>query len=159
MIRRMKHLRPAHELRQRFNYNNQVGKSLAIRRPENTEAQCKMFVTAAHIISKYSGMPFASFLAQRIFAPLNMSSTTITPSRAENYMTHAWMADSRRIPLWFTDENIGLIDGAGGIASTAVDMVYPFILIVSTCIVHDDAIVTGEMDRAPPKRGCQPAHE
>lgn len=82
-----------------------------------------MYTVAAHIIAKYSGGSFSDYVKERLFVPLNMTSTSLVPSEMEPMMSHAWSTGLRRIPLWFTDSNVDIIAGAGGIASTAEDMV------------------------------------
>jgi CubicO group peptidase (beta-lactamase class C family) len=86
----------------------------------------QMYVTAAHIVSTYAGS-FTTFVKERIFDPLNMTSTTYSLSEAvrSGEITQAWtsMANGRRIPHWFDDEVNQLIAGAGGIISSAADMV------------------------------------
>ena len=85
-----------------------------------------MYVTAAHIISTYAGS-FTAFVKERIFDPLNMTSTTYSFSEAvrSGEITQAWTStgNGRRIPHWFDDDVIQLVAGAGGIISSAADIV------------------------------------
>jgi len=83
-----------------------------------------MYMLSSYIISHYTGS-YTSFVKDRIFTPLNMISTTFSPSEAvrSGEMTHAWTDNGRRIPQWFTDEQIDLIAGPGGIISSGEDMV------------------------------------
>lgn len=106
VILRMKHLRPAFELREHWHYNNQ------------------MYMTAAYIVSKYA-VPYMDFVKERIFKPLNMTSTTFSPKEAiaSGKLTHTWTHKGRRIPFWFSEDTIELSSGAGGITSSAEDMV------------------------------------
>ncbi|KZT23833.1 beta-lactamase/transpeptidase-like protein [Neolentinus lepideus HHB14362 ss-1] len=105
-VLRMKHLRPAYELREHWHYNNQ------------------MYVTASYIISKYAGS-YMTFVKERIFKPLNMTSTTFSPKEAiaSGKVTATWTHKGRRIPFWFTEDVIELQAGAGGVTSSAEDMV------------------------------------
>ncbi|KAH8093156.1 beta-lactamase/transpeptidase-like protein [Cristinia sonorae] len=105
VVRRMRHLKPTFELRERFSYNNQ------------------MFILAAHIIATYSGKPYKTFVKERIFDPLGMSSTTFSAQEAERsgHFSQAFTTDNRRIPFWLADIE-ELITGAGGIISNTVDM-------------------------------------
>ncbi|KAM5537978.1 hypothetical protein V8D89_008454 [Ganoderma adspersum] len=106
LLRRLKHLSPAHELREQWMYNNQ------------------MYMVGAHIVSQFSGMSYQTFVSSRILAPLNMSSTTLSPSKAAQTgrLTQTWTRGVRRIPFWFSDEVADLFSGAGGIISSAEDM-------------------------------------
>ncbi len=85
-----------------------------------------MYMVGAHIIAKLTNMPYPSFVESRIFSPLNMSSTTFSPSKAAKTgkLTQSWTwRGPRRIPFWFPDEVAELFAGAGGVISNAVDMV------------------------------------
>ncbi|KAM5537319.1 hypothetical protein V8D89_009049 [Ganoderma adspersum] len=107
VIRRMRSLRTAHELRKKWSYNNQF------------------FVLGAYLISHYADMPYEDFVAQRIFKPIGMSTTTFSPTVANNsgLLTHTWTLFGRRIPFWFDESLAHLKAGAGGIISSADDMV------------------------------------
>ena len=89
------------------------------------EGPWQMYISAAHLVSIYSGMSYIDFVKQRIFAPLGMSSTTFSPSEAATKfgLTQSWNAQKRRIPIWFGDDMMDMNAGAGGILSTAKDMV------------------------------------
>ena len=85
-----------------------------------------MYMVGAHIISKLSGMLYQAFASSRLFAPLNMSSTTFYPSdaMAAGKFTQFWAGNNgRRIPAWFSDEDVPLLSGAGGVMSSVTDMV------------------------------------
>jgi CubicO group peptidase (beta-lactamase class C family) len=83
-----------------------------------------MFMLSSYIISHYTGS-YTAFVKDRIFSPLNMNSTTFSPSEAvrSGEMTQAWTKSGRRIPQWSTDELMELIAGPGGIISSGEDMV------------------------------------
>jgi CubicO group peptidase (beta-lactamase class C family) len=83
-----------------------------------------MYTLSSYIISHYTGS-YTSFVKDRIFTPLNMTSTTFSLSEAmrSGEMTDAWANSGRRIPQWLTDEQIDLIAGPGGIISSGEDMV------------------------------------
>ncbi|KAI1786346.1 beta-lactamase/transpeptidase-like protein [Ganoderma leucocontextum] len=106
VLQRLKHLSPAYELREQWMYNNQ------------------MYMVGAHIVSELSGVTYQSFVSSRILAPLNMSSTTFSPSEAAKTgrLTQTWTRGVRRIPFWFSNEVADLFAGAGGIISSAEDM-------------------------------------
>ncbi|KAH9886942.1 beta-lactamase/transpeptidase-like protein [Cubamyces lactineus] len=107
VVRRMRVLRTAYELREKYSYNNQ------------------MYMLGAHIIEKYSGLPYQNFVAQRVFSPLNMTTSTLWPSEAASsgLLTDTWTKDGRRIPFWFTDDISQVNAGPGGVVSSAEDMV------------------------------------
>ncbi|KAF8557186.1 beta-lactamase/transpeptidase-like protein [Imleria badia] len=124
MITRLKHLRPAFELREQWSYNN------------------IMYMVAADVIATYSGRPYTSFVEERIFAPLGMTSSTFSPIKAEasDKFTQGWTKDGRRVPECFTEETTFVMAGPGGIISNAVDMAK----WISTWInegVHDNRTV------------------
>ncbi|KAI6044606.1 beta-lactamase/transpeptidase-like protein [Pisolithus marmoratus] len=106
VIQRLKHLRPAFELREQWSYNNM------------------MFITAAHIISKYAAQSYASFVKERIFVPLDMASSTFSPreAAASGKYTQGWTKEGRLLPEWFTEDIAFTVAGAGGVISNAVDM-------------------------------------
>ena len=83
-----------------------------------------MFMLSSYIISYYTGS-YTTFVKDRIFTPLHMTSTTFTPSEAvrSGKMTHAWTNNGRRIPQWFTDDIMHLTAGPGGVISSSEDMV------------------------------------
>ncbi|VDC03880.1 unnamed protein product [Peniophora sp. CBMAI 1063] len=105
MVSRLRYLRPAFEIRERYHYNN------------------IMFMTAQHIVTTYAGS-FTDFVRDRIFLPLNMTSTTYSYSEAaeSGKTTQNWGENGRLIPWWFKDAETELISGAGGIITSAQDM-------------------------------------
>ena len=84
-----------------------------------------MFVTAAYILEKYSAMSFPDFAHQRIFSPLGMNATSMSDELAvaSSRLSQSWSLKQRRIPFWFSGKNMKTIAGAGGIISSARDMV------------------------------------
>ena len=86
-----------------------------------------MFMAGARIIEKYTNTPYGSFVTSRIMKPLNMSSTTYSPSEAAKTgrLTQTWTRGVRRIPFWFSDEVDDLFAGPGGAISNVEDMVWP----------------------------------
>ena len=92
----------------------------------------------AHIIETYSGLPYQDFVAERVFMPLNMSTSTLWPSEATSsgLLTDTWTKDGRRIPFWFTDEISQVNAGPGGVISSAEDMVsQSHVAIRVSCII------------------------
>ncbi|KAJ7064936.1 beta-lactamase/transpeptidase-like protein [Mycena amicta] len=107
IIAKMRNLRTSDELRQRYQYNN------------------LMYMTGAHLVSKYSGMEYRDFVEERIFKPLGMTSSTMYPDRAAatGRLTQSWSPlTRRRIPFFMPEHTAALIAGAGGVQSTVEDM-------------------------------------
>ncbi|EIN06837.1 beta-lactamase/transpeptidase-like protein [Punctularia strigosozonata HHB-11173 SS5] len=106
IIARFKHLRSTSGIRQSWLYNNM------------------MYMTGTYIISKYSGMTYQDFVADRIFKPLGMKDTTYSPSRAESTgrFSHSWTRSGRRIPHFIDDQVAELCAGGGGVITTSADM-------------------------------------
>ncbi|CDO69943.1 hypothetical protein BN946_scf184836.g17 [Trametes cinnabarina] len=107
LINRMRDLRTAYELREKWSYNNQ------------------MYILGAHVIEHFANTTYADFISRRLFKSLGMSTSTIVPSEAlaSRKVTDTWTKDGRRIPFWFTDESAYLGAGAGGVISSAEDMI------------------------------------
>lgn len=83
-----------------------------------------MYVAVSGIIERYSGQAYPDFVKSRIFTPLNMTSSTFSPSiaNATERFTQSWSADGRRIPTWFDDNTSHMLAGAGGVIASAEDM-------------------------------------
>ena len=98
-----------------------------------------MYMVGAHLVSKLTSMPYASFVESRIFAPLDMTASTFSPSKAarSGKLTETWTRGARRIPFWFSDEVAELFAGPGGVISSAEDMVST--LHIGTYSVDHDA--------------------
>ncbi|ETW87695.1 hypothetical protein HETIRDRAFT_167272 [Heterobasidion irregulare TC 32-1] len=81
IVQRLHYLRPAFELRERYSYNNQ------------------MYMVRAYRISTYTGS-FSKFVEDRIFKPLNMTSTTYSTAAANSTgrLTQTWTDSGRGIP-------------------------------------------------------------
>lgn len=84
-----------------------------------------MYMTGAYIVTKYTNDSYTTFASNRIFKPLNMTSTTFSPNKAfaSGKLTQMWTGFCRRIPFWFTEENVELNAGAGGVISSVADLV------------------------------------
>lgn len=81
---------------------------------------------ASQIVTTYSGMKFQDFVKERIFDPLNMTSTTysVAVANASGLLSQSWAFNGRRIPLSIGNPSSeDLVAGAGGILSNALDMV------------------------------------
>lgn len=83
-------------------------------------------MVGTHILATYSGVSFSEFAHERIFKPLGMSATTLSPEVAEatGNFSHGWSSKGRRIPFWFSKEGSHVISGAGAMLSSAKDMVH-----------------------------------
>ncbi|KAI0063207.1 beta-lactamase/transpeptidase-like protein [Artomyces pyxidatus] len=106
VVKKMRYLRPAFELREQWSYSNQ------------------MYMVGAHIIATYAGS-FTKFVDDRIFKPLNMTYSTYLPevAHASEKTTQTWTPFGRRIPWWFTENwRVELSAGPGGVVSSAEDM-------------------------------------
>ncbi|KAJ7346313.1 beta-lactamase/transpeptidase-like protein [Mycena albidolilacea] len=115
LVLRMRELRASYEFRQLFEYNNQ------------------MYIVGSCVVSKLSGMPYRDFVESRIMLPLNMTSPTMHPDRASenDKFSQTWTPTRRRIPFFVTEHTADLIVGAGGVISTAEDMLLWAKLIMS----------------------------
>jgi CubicO group peptidase (beta-lactamase class C family) len=80
----------------------------------------------SHVVAKYSGKSFPTFVSERIFLPLKMTSTTYWPSvaSATGRFTQSWSSSGRRIPNWFDDDLVELNCGPGGVISSAADLAH-----------------------------------
>ncbi|KAJ7292835.1 beta-lactamase/transpeptidase-like protein [Mycena rebaudengoi] len=96
-VLRIRHLRAAYELREHYGYNN------------------IMYMTGAHVVTRYSGLFQRDFVEQRIMEPLGMAFNT-------GNLTQAWTTGGRRIPFFLPDVSADMIVGAGGVMSTVEDM-------------------------------------
>jgi CubicO group peptidase (beta-lactamase class C family) len=136
-IETLRDLKPTHELREKWSYNN------------------IMYMALSHIIYTLSGTPYDAFVKERIFDVLGMHSTTfahLVPQDSKA-RSQGWDAVSgRRIPL-IDPRSAELIAGAGGVVSTAHDMVCPlpayYLLLMKS---------TGEMATNPPLERRGPSH-
>jgi hypothetical protein len=81
-------------------------------------------MVASYIIETYSGKHYTSFVEDRIFAPLGMSSSTFSPAKAAKTgkFTQGWTSSGRLLPEWFSEDMVPLMAGPGGVISNAVDM-------------------------------------
>ncbi|KAI0063205.1 beta-lactamase/transpeptidase-like protein [Artomyces pyxidatus] len=107
LFKKLQALRPAFELREQWSYNN------------------IMYTVGAYIISTYAGRNYTKFVTDRIFTPLNMSSSSFSfnAANASGKATQTFTVESgRRIPWWITDTEEELVAGPGGVISNVEDM-------------------------------------
>ncbi|KAF9232374.1 beta-lactamase/transpeptidase-like protein [Melanogaster broomeanus] len=124
-LTRLRYLRPAFELREQWSYNN------------------IMYVVGAHIIATYADKPYTSFVEERIFSPLGMSSSTFSPEKAESSgkFSQGWTKDGRRLPQWFSEDTAFLFAGPGGVISSAVDMSKWILMWINEGVHHNKAFI------------------
>jgi CubicO group peptidase (beta-lactamase class C family) len=80
-------------------------------------------MTAQHLVEKFSQKSLPDFVAERIFSPLNMTSSSYSPSSAASTgRLSEFYHLGRRIPTFFTEDDVSVMGGAGGILTTAEDM-------------------------------------
>ena len=127
LVRRMGRLRTAYELREQYSYNNQVRIVCSLRGicAILTPKTVQFYILGAYLIERYANSTYAEFVSERIFSPLGMSSSTYTPSiaAASGKLTQSWHRDGRRVPFWFDEKLASLMGGAGGVISSAADLV------------------------------------
>ncbi|KAJ7060513.1 beta-lactamase/transpeptidase-like protein [Mycena amicta] len=108
IVAKLKNLPTAYEMRQFWEYNNQ------------------MYFIGSYVVSKYSGMTYRDFVEQRIFKPLNMTSSTMHPdvANATGRFSQTWSPlNRRRIPFFLSEHSADLMAGAGGVISDVEDLV------------------------------------
>ena len=105
IIRRIAHIKPTHQFRTMWQYNN------------------LMFLTAGFAAGKAAGMPWSDFVQKRIFDPLGMTSTDVTVQAAQSAPDHSSphrkRGDKTDVVSWYSLDNIA---PAGAINSNAQDM-------------------------------------
>ncbi|BGP17014.1 hypothetical protein JCM10213v2_005023 [Rhodosporidiobolus nylandii] len=134
VVERLRFLRPSRELRESWQYNNQ------------------MFVTAARLVSRLTSLSFTSYVRSRFLEPLNMSSTTFSPHldgpAAIDRLSASFLTldngTTIEIPYGFnyTHKNLELNAGAGGIVSSTRDLVKWVELLIRQrrrAIAHDNS--------------------
>ncbi|KAH9063776.1 beta-lactamase/transpeptidase-like protein [Lactarius deliciosus] len=106
VTRNLRNLRPSHELREKFSYNNQ------------------MYMVGAHVITALSGIQFTEFVKDRILRPLKMTQSTYSIDEAiqSGKASETWTPFGRRIPLWMEGREIELMAGPGGLISNVKEL-------------------------------------
>ncbi|KAJ5203781.1 uncharacterized protein N7498_004660 [Penicillium cinerascens] len=122
ITRNLRNLKAAAPVRSRYLYCNQ------------------MYTVASHLVEEISKQSFSDFLDERIFTPLNMTSTTLQPSSAH---AKGWRNRMAKGYIWENNEWRGFDppncpegQGAGSIISSAND----FIKWVKALLHHEDPI-------------------
>lgn len=84
-----------------------------------------MYIVASQIISTYAGMPYTQFVQERIWEPLNMTSTTFNDTAASEsgLLSDNWTSNGYRIPFWFPSSNVPLAAAPAGVITNMIDMV------------------------------------
>ncbi|KAH9180217.1 beta-lactamase/transpeptidase-like protein [Lactarius sanguifluus] len=106
VTRNLRNLRPSHELREKFSYNNQ------------------MYMVGAHVITTLSGKQFSEFVKDRIFKPLKMTQSTYSIDEAvqSGEVSETWTPFGRRIPPWMEGLETELMAGPGGVISNVKEL-------------------------------------
>lgn len=122
VTRNLRNLKPAAPLRSRYLYCNQ------------------MYTVATHLVEVKSKKSFSEFLDERIFAPLNMNSTTLQPASAH---AKGWEDIMAKGYIWQNNTWRGIDapncpegQGAGSVISSAND----FIKWVKALLYHEGPI-------------------
>jgi CubicO group peptidase (beta-lactamase class C family) len=81
-------------------------------------------MVAQQLIERFTSMSHENFVAERIFNPLNMTSSTFSLeyAAATGELSESYNPHGRRIPHWLDKNDMPVIAGAGGILSSAVDL-------------------------------------
>src|SRR5487761_1182866 len=84
-----------------------------------------MYMVGAYIVSTLSGMRLADFVSNRIFKPLDMSSSTysIDAAVSTGRFTSTWTYFGRLIPHWLQGEDVDLMAGPAGVITSVEDLV------------------------------------
>jgi CubicO group peptidase (beta-lactamase class C family) len=84
----------------------------------------QQYIVAQHLVERFSGMDLGDFVASRIFAPLNMTSSTYSfdYAAATGHLSESYEPSGRRIPYWFDREDASVSAGPAGVMSSAVDL-------------------------------------
>ncbi|KAH9001586.1 beta-lactamase/transpeptidase-like protein [Lactarius akahatsu] len=106
VTRNLRNLRPSHEFREKFSYNNQ------------------MYMVGAHVITALSGIQFTEFVKDRILRPLKMTESTYSIDEAvqSGKASETWTPFGRRIPPWMEGRDIELTAGSGGLISNVKEL-------------------------------------
>ncbi|VDB83261.1 unnamed protein product [Peniophora sp. CBMAI 1063] len=98
VLSRLRDLRPAFELRERYSYNN------------------IMYMIGKHILDKYTNTSMEDYLHERIFVPLNVT-FTFSPARAleSGRATQTWSSAGRALPWCFTEDDYKVAAGPAGL--------------------------------------------
>jgi CubicO group peptidase (beta-lactamase class C family) len=83
-----------------------------------------MYMVGAYVISTLSGMRFADFVNNRIFKPLDMSSSTysIDTAISTGRFTSTWTYFGRLIPHWLQEEFVDLMAGPAGVITSVEEL-------------------------------------
>jgi CubicO group peptidase (beta-lactamase class C family) len=122
----MRYLRPAYALREKWHYNNIVCLNVIISftKPCFDFSSFQQYMVAQHLVELFTGMTLEEFVGERIFRPLNMTSSTFSLeyAAATGELSESYNPHGRRIPHWLDKSDMPVIAGAGGVLSSAVDL-------------------------------------
>ncbi|KAI0303516.1 beta-lactamase/transpeptidase-like protein [Multifurca ochricompacta] len=117
VIRKLRNLRPSRELREKFIYITRRAFTFLSALPCTPKVGGQMYIVGAQVITALSGVPYADFVKNRIFKPLNMTESTFNVDEAvrTGRASETWTFFGRRIPLWIEELNPDLMAGPGGL--------------------------------------------
>jgi CubicO group peptidase (beta-lactamase class C family) len=122
----MRYLRPGYAFREKWHYNNIVCLNVIISftKPCSDFSLFQQYMVAQHLVELFTGMTLEDFVGERIFRPLNMTSSTFSLeyAAATGNLSESHSPFGRRIPHWLDREDMPVIAGVGGILSSAVDL-------------------------------------
>lgn len=88
------------------------------------------YIVASEVVTRLSASPFTAFVESRIFAELGMDSSTYRPHEGRVMGSVHGSANRTQFYRWNLHEHQENNAGAGGIWSTAEDMVHPPAVVV-----------------------------
>jgi CubicO group peptidase (beta-lactamase class C family) len=127
IVRRMRYLRPGYAFREKWHYNNIVRQNVIIilfTEPGSDSSSFQHYMVAQHLVELFAGRALEDFVVERIFEPLNMTSSTFSLeyAAATGNLSESYSPFGRRIPHWLDREDMPVIAGAAGVLSSAVDL-------------------------------------
>lgn len=84
----------------------------------------QLYYVVAYIISKYTAGSYAAFVRQRIFDPLNMTSSTFSFDKASKSgkLSQSWVDPGHVVPSLLTAQSEELLAGGIGVISNVADL-------------------------------------
>jgi CubicO group peptidase (beta-lactamase class C family) len=81
-------------------------------------------MVGSYVVSTLSGMRFTDFVNNRIFKPLDMSSSTYSIDAAiqTGRFTSTWTSFGRLIPHWLQEEDVDLLAGPAGVITSVEEL-------------------------------------
>jgi len=112
----------------------------------------------AYAVSTLSGMRFADFVNNRIFKPLDMSSSTYSIDAAiqTGRFTSTWTSFGRLIPNWLQEEYVDLMAGPAGVI-TSVEELARHVIWSVWCLAY--VLRAGTLGQNASERGRRLQHK